>query len=134
MWIKIVDFGLVVLIWMTQLIVYPSFTYFSESDLSIWHSKYTSAISIIVMPLMIAQVILYAQAILIEFSWIKLIAVFLIVLVWANTFLFAVPLHGKITQGKEIASAAEKLVSVNWYRTIFWSIVFLLNWFPSKTA
>ena len=52
----LVDFGLFILIWLTQLVIYPSFTYFREQDLTRWHRKYTRAISYIVMPLMLGQV------------------------------------------------------------------------------
>ena len=33
----IIDFGAVVLIWMVQLVVYPSFTYFQKKELMDWH-------------------------------------------------------------------------------------------------
>ena len=52
------DFGLVILIWMVQLVVYPSFRYYKESDLMRWHERYTKAISIIVVPLMFGQLFL----------------------------------------------------------------------------
>ena len=91
-WKSIVDFGLVVLIWMTQLVVYPSFTYFSENDLINWHSRYTTAISLIVMPLMLAQVAIHGFALFQNFTWLGFFVAVLIGLVWVNTFFFAVPL------------------------------------------
>ncbi|MFT6745260.1 MAG: hypothetical protein ACJAR8_001821, partial [Bacteroidia bacterium] len=51
----IVDFGLVVLIWMVQLIVYPSFLFYKDTELITWHTKYTPRITKIVAPLMFAQ-------------------------------------------------------------------------------
>lgn len=127
MLITLIDFGLFILIWMTQLVVYPSFTYFSDDDLYKWHSKYTTAISIIVMPLMLGQVGLHAYDLYANFNALRLTTVVLISLAWVNTFLFAVPLHNNITAGKEINPSAKALVRVNWYRTIIWSLVFLIS-------
>ncbi|MEM9337446.1 MAG: hypothetical protein AAGA66_01875 [Bacteroidota bacterium] len=129
--LKLVDFGLVVLIWMTQLIVYPGFNYYSEAQLIEWHVKYTKAISIIVMPLMLGQVLLHGWGLLNDFSMIRLFIALLIALAWVNTFFFAVPLHSKIAAGTDVMDSAASLVRVNWYRTFLWSAVFVLSLFKS---
>ena len=126
-WKLLIDFGLVILIWMTQLVVYPSFTHFQVSDLVSWHQKYTTAVSIIVMPLMIGQVALHTYVISQSFNWLKLVVAILIGLAWVNTFFFAVPLHNKIGVGEEVLQSAKDLVQTNWYRTALWSVVFLLG-------
>ncbi|MEM6643379.1 MAG: hypothetical protein AAF616_10395 [Bacteroidota bacterium] len=123
----IVDFGLVILIWITQLIVYPSFTYYSEEQLIQWHPRYTTAISIIVMPLMLGQVGIHGWFLWNSFSWSGLATAILIGLAWANTFFFAVPLHNQIAAKQEVLEAASGLVRVNWYRTVLWSLVFLIG-------
>jgi predicted ferric reductase len=128
-----IDFGLVVLIWMVQLIIYPSFMYYQEEDLMRWHDRYTGAITVIVMPLMLAQVVLYALDLSRgDISVVKWISVLLIVLIWIHTFTLAVPLHNQIAEGTEVSAAAEKLVRVNWFRTVAWTIIFLLNWIPLR--
>ena len=124
---SLLDFGLVVLIWMTQLIVYPSFSYYSENQLINWHNRYTMAISVIVMPLMLGQVLFHGLDLINEFSVLKLIAAFLVGLVWLNTFFFAVPLHNQISAGKSVLEASGQLVSVNWYRAVLWTAVFLIG-------
>lgn len=123
------DFGIVVLIWMTQLIVYPSFTQFDPSDLQRWHASYTMRISLIVMPLMFGQLGFHVYQLTQQIGLLQIIALILIVLAWANTFLYAVPLHNQIGAGVEVIEFAEKLVSVNAWRTGFWSVVFLIDLF-----
>ena len=49
------DVGLLVLIWMVQLIVYPSFLYYTHEQLVVWHTRYVKQISLIVIPLMFGQ-------------------------------------------------------------------------------
>lgn len=127
----IVDFGLVILIWMTQLIVYPSFRYYEEAQLLQWHHKYTGAITVIVMPLMLAQVALHGYLLYSNFNWASMIGVILIALIWVNTFTMAVPLHNQIASNNDPLMAAEKLVSINWYRTIAWTLVFLIAFFSA---
>ena len=123
------DFGIVVLIWMTQLIVYPSFTQFEPSDLQRWHTSYTMRISLIVMPLMLGQLGFHVYQLTQQAGLLQIITLILIVLAWANTFLYAVPLHNQIGAGVEVIESAEKLVSVNAWRTGFWSVVFLIDLF-----
>lgn len=132
MLVKLVDFGLVILIWMTQLVVYPSFTYFAEQDLVSWHQKYTGMISVIVMPLMLAQVVLHGYNLWGEFNWLELIICLLIAGAWAHTFLIAVPLHNKIGSEQHVLVAADQLVRVNWVRTFIWSAVFVLTMIRSS--
>lgn len=129
MLLNLIDFGLVVLIWMTQLVVYPSFCYFSDSDLLLWHRRYTTSISFLVIPLMLAQLFSHGIGLWQHFSLPRLLAAILIGLIWVNTFGYAVPLHNKISAGADIASSAKRLVAVNWYRTVLWTVVFLLGVF-----
>ena len=51
-----VDSGLFILIWLVQLIIYPSFRYTEEKDFVGWHARYTWVIGAIVSPLMLVQV------------------------------------------------------------------------------
>lgn len=123
----LVDFGLVILIWMVQLIIYPSFTAMTEESIKLWHPRYTGLISLFVIPLMFGQVGLHAQALLHQFDWKTGLAALLILVCWASTFVKAVPLHGQIDQLPNSLPAREQLVLANWPRTICWSLVFALS-------
>lgn len=122
-----VDFGLVVLIWIIQLIVYPSFTYFQPSDLAKWHTKYTTKITMIVAPLMFAQVGIICWQIFYDFNWSVVASGLLVATVWINTFFYAVPLHEQINRKEDMLLSAQKLVKVNWYRTLIWTLIWVLG-------
>lgn len=126
-WQLLIDFGLVILIWMTQLVVYPSFTYFQEADLINWHRKYTTSVSILVLPLMLCQVILHFYGLYDDFGVLRVVALILIGLAWINTFLIAVPLHNKIRHGNEVMALVQRLIHINLYRTAIWTAVFLIS-------
>ncbi|MEQ8881782.1 MAG: hypothetical protein RLQ12_19205 [Cyclobacteriaceae bacterium] len=123
----LVDFGMVILIWMTQLIVYPGFGFYSEKELVDWHKRYTATISVIVIPLMSAQLLIHAYDLWVNQSMISIINAIIIALLWAITFGEAVPLHNQITRQEESLKAARTLVHLNWYRTILWNVVFGLS-------
>ena len=53
----VIDGGLLVLIWMVQRIVYPSFLEIHEDRLQAWHARYMPAIGSIVGPLMLLSLI-----------------------------------------------------------------------------
>jgi hypothetical protein len=126
----IIDTALVVLIWLVQLIIYPVFEYMNPKELKNWHRIYVPRITIIVAPLMILQLIFYLSDF--EFGAIAVIQSFALVGIWLNTFLQAVPLHSRIftSEGDQIKPALQKLLRVNWIRTVLWSILWLMHFLP----
>lgn len=127
MYLMLIDFGLVVLIWLVQLIIYPGLKYYNEQDLAKWHDKYTSLISIVVIPLMVIQVCLHAYTVILNPNLITGLNFITIIAIWAVTFFFAIPLHGNIAQNKYIEASIHKLIKINWYRTVLWSQIFVVD-------
>jgi L-cystine uptake protein TcyP (sodium:dicarboxylate symporter family) len=123
----VLDFGMVVLIWMVQLLIYPSFKYFEKDGLNQWHSKYTRNISFVVMPLMTIQMILAIFQLYRNSTSYSIISLIFIVVLWLITFAYFVPLHQKITKGLATQRNLQLLVRVNWIRTILWTALFFLS-------
>jgi hypothetical protein len=125
----IVDFGLVVLIWMVQLIVYPGFTFYSDKDLLKWHKYYTPRITVVVAPLMFIQMGVAIYLSLFEFSVSNLVYSLLVLSTWVSTFIYFVPLHQKIETNQDLNSSARRLTKGNWVRTFQWTLVFVYSLF-----
>jgi hypothetical protein len=123
----LIDTGLFILIWIIQLVIYPSFLYYSEQDLNRWHAAYTQRISIVVMPLMLGQVFFYGYGILLDWQTVDIFLCVLILFNWLVTFLSAVPLHNRIQLANNSMQARQKLLRINWFRTIAWTLIFLIN-------
>lgn len=123
-----IDFGLVVLIWLVQLIIYPGFRHISPEVFTSWHASYSTLISIFVIPLMFAQVAIIGYQLYLHATWAVWISAVLVVLIWLSTFLQAVPIHQLLGQHLEVSANVERLISVNWIRTVLWSVVFGLGW------
>lgn len=123
----LIDFGLVVLIWLVQLIIYPGFRYYSEAELAVWHPKYSNLITLIVGPLMLAQVVLVGYETYGRPSWVNVLSALLVAAMWAATAFVSVPLHNAIAAGDASSATLIRLVDTNWIRTIGWTLLFALG-------
>ena len=123
----LLDFGLCILIWMVQLIVYPSFAFYNNTQLLTWHKTYTKAIAFIVIPLMLGQLgIAIYQVFLVQNSY-TLVSIVLVVFLWAITLLKFAPMHQQISEGNTQIQLLKTLVQTNWIRTIIWTLLFVLS-------
>lgn len=133
MYTRLVDFGLFMLIWMVQLIAYPSFRFFQKSDLYPWHEYYTKVITFFVVPLMFSQLGLHLYGMIkSNFHWIQITSFVMIIVAWLITFLKAVPLHTQISGGQNLPESIANLIRVNWLRTVLWTLVFMLSMWGSQ--
>ncbi len=123
----LVDFGFFVLIWAVQLVIYPSFNFYSKENLYIWHNSCTVRVSFIVVPIMLSQLILASVQLYKIQDWYTILSMLIIIALWLLTFLIFVPLHQSIDKNQPIKNACAKLVSKNWMRTVLWTLLFLLS-------
>jgi len=122
-----VDAALCTLIWLVQIVIYPSFLYYNESDIKKWHSTYTARITVIVMPLMLCQLSLYFFLSYYQPTFSSLIGLGLVLTIWAATFFISVPLHANIDRLADTIVARKKLVYTNWIRTMAWTLILLFS-------
>lgn len=110
-----------------QFVVYPAFEFFSKEALHRWHHVYTRRITVLVAPLMVAQLLggIYWSAAHQEL--ISYLYTLLIFLLWGITFLFFVPLHRRISLGTADTPDFRRLVRLNGVRTSLWLILLTLH-------
>jgi hypothetical protein len=123
----LIDAGLFILSWLVQLVIYPSFCYYSEANIKRWHSLYTKRISWIVLPLMLSQLFLYGSASFLDPSLGNIGALLMVISLWLVTLLFAVPLHRKIEIVHDSMKHRRKLIQLNWYRTLLWTLILMYS-------
>ncbi len=117
-----VSWGLLLLIWLVQIIIYPGFHRIPPSDFMTYHRWYAYRISIIVLPLMFGEIFL-----LLGWWWggadrtAAYIAALAVFVVWLATFSLQVPIHKRLQHGKD-DDLIRRLVATNWIRTLAWSI------------
>lgn len=111
------------LIWVIQVVHYPTFHWIKEDDYISYAVFHTNRITYVVAPLMIAELFLALRLFFMKdlaMHWILLL-VGLTLLVWASTFFLQVPLHGVLAIKKD-GAAIERLIHTNWIRTMTWSL------------
>ncbi len=123
------DTAALVLIWLVQLAIYPAFLHFRNEDFKRWHSVYTQRVTYVVMPIMLGQLALYGWLALTDLTWEVTLNALLILLVWGITFFRAVPLHGSLDIDEDHRLLSERLITVNWWRTVIWTAVWAVSFF-----
>ena len=117
-----VSWGLTILIWLVQLIIYPGFHRVPPEDFVLYHRWYALRISVVVMPLMLFELVLLLG------WWLggadgssAYMATLAVSIVWLSTFGLQVPTHKRLQTGKSDA-LINRLVATNWIRTAAWSL------------
>lgn len=119
------------LIWIIQVIHYPSYRFIAEDKFTEFHHFHTTAITMIVGPMMVIEVF-SGLAILIDqkFNTISAINFLGLLGIWFATAFLSVPTHNLLSKGFNLENI-NYLVQTNWIRTILWTarsglIVYLL--------
>ena len=108
-------------IWVIQLLHYPSFHFINEKKYIEFQHFHMQRISFIVIPVMLIEL---ASALLLSYFFRSSLTIILLALVlgiWAITFIFFTNMHQKLTEGYD-HSIVDRLVQINWSRTALWSL------------
>ena len=110
------------LIWMVQLVHYPSFAILSSDNWPKYHDHHTNSIDKIVIPVMSLELATSGALLWFSDSFFSLesIGFYIVVSIWISTGLFSVPTHYKMTDSNS-QELVNRLVHTNWIRTILWS-------------
>ena len=108
-------------IWVIQLLHYPSFHFIGDQKYIEFQHFHMQRISIIVIPAMLTEL---ASALLLAYFFESSLTIILLALVignWAITLIFFKNMHQKLTDGYD-HSIVNRLVQINWSRTALWSL------------
>jgi len=110
------------LIWTIQVVHYPLFEDVGHEKFPGFHGRHMRLITWIVAPLMFLEV---GSAGLLLFwgerSWLFLLSLAALAVVWLSTAVSQVPMHDQLVRGYN-AEVIRKLVLTNWWRTLAWTI------------
>lgn len=106
-------------IWIVQLVHYPSFRFVDSEQFKEFSLFHQQKITYIVAPVMVLEILtglylLPSQNIIFIASMLMLLGV------WLVTFFYSVKEHNILLSGKDEQSI-ERLVKTNWMRTLLWS-------------
>ena len=114
-------------IWVIQLLHYPSFHFVQKSDYPKFQQFHMSRISLIVIPAMIIEFITGILMLQFGFSsnFLFISSLVILITIWGITFIFFTKMHQVLISGyNEII--VNRLISINWSRTLLWSLRLLI--------
>lgn len=113
-------------VWLVQILIYPSFNLAKNKE---HHQFHMTAISKVVLPIMLLELGAIIYFYFTTNSSIILLVLILLILIWLSTFMLQVPHHRAVQSNPSTGSIA-KLVSFNWIRTCLWTAkTLLLLWY-----
>ena len=115
-------------IWVIQLVHYPSFPFIDKNIYAAFQKFHMDRISIIVIPIMLAELITGMILFLDKSSKnsILVISFIILILIWIITVVFFTKAHNKLIIGYQ-ELVVNQLVVMNWVRTLLWTLrLFLL--------
>ena len=114
-------------IWIIQLVHYPSFHFIELNQYTTFQRFHMSRISYVVIPAMLTELFTLILIIISmdQVDPIILASALLLIVIWLMTALFFSGVHQKLTLGYDQV-VVEKLVKLNWGRTLLWTLRLLL--------
>ena len=114
-------------IWVIQLVHYPSFHFVELKQYTTFQRFHMARISNVVIPAMLTELF---TLILIVISMdqidnLVLASAILLIFIWLMTAVFFSGVHQKLTLGYD-QTVVDKLVKLNWGRTLLWTLRLLL--------
>ena len=114
-------------IWVIQIVHYPSFHFIEKELYTAFQKFHMNKISIIVMPIMLAELITGIMLFLDKSfkSPFLTISIIILVLIWLMTGVFFTKAHNELIAGYQ-ELVVNQLVAMNWIRTLLWTLRLLL--------
>ena len=109
------------IIWVIQLLHYPTFHFIKQSDYVEFQHFHMQRISFIVVPVMIIELLSGFMLVYYFRSNLFILCLIILLVIWLITFLFFTKLHQSLLGGYD-KIIVDKLVQINWSRTILWSL------------
>jgi len=114
-------------IWVIQIVHYPSFHFIEKELYTAFQKFHMNKISIIVIPIMLAELITGMMLFLDKSSKspFLIISFVILVLIWLITGVFFSKAHNELMTGYQ-ELVVNQLVVMNWIRTLLWTLRLLL--------
>ena len=110
-------------IWIIQLVHYPSFHFIELKQYTTFQRFHMSRISYVVIPAMLTELFTLILIIISmdQIDTLVLASAILLIFIWLITAVFFSGVHQKLTLGYD-QTIVDKLVKLNWGRTLLWTL------------
>ena len=110
-------------IWVIQLVHYPSFHFVELKQYTAFQRFHMSRISYLVIPAMLTELFTLILIVISmdQIDTLVLASTILLIFIWLMTAVFFSGVHQKLTLGYD-QTVVDKLVKLNWGRTLLWTL------------
>ena len=114
-------------IWVIQLVHYPSFHFVELKQYTTFQRFHMARISYVVIPAMLTELFTLILIVISmdQIDTLVLASAVLLIFIWLMTVVFFSSVHQKLTLGYD-QTVVDKLVKLNWGRTLLWTLRLLL--------
>ena len=114
-------------IWVIQLVHYPSFHFVELKQYTTFQRFHMARISYVVIPAMLTELFTLILIVISmdQIDTLVLASAVLLIFIWLMTAVFFSSVHQKLTLGYD-QTVVDKLVKLNWGRTLLWTLRLLL--------
>ena len=115
------------IIWVIQLVHYPSFHFVELKQYTTFQRFHMSRISYVVIPAMLTELFTLILIVISmdQIDTLIVASAILLIFIWLMTAVFFSGVHQKLTLGYD-QTVVDKLVKLNWGRTLLWTLRLLL--------
>ena len=114
-------------IWVIQLVHYPSFHFVELKQYTTFQRFHMARISYVVIPAMLTELFTLILIVISmdQIDTLIVASAILLIFIWLMTAVFFSGVHQKLTLGYD-QTVVDKLVKLNWGRTLLWTLRLLL--------
>ena len=114
-------------IWVIQLVHYPSFHFIELKQYTAFQRFHMSRISYVVIPAMLIELFTLILIVISmdQIDTLVVVSAILLIFIWLMTAVFFSGVHQRLTLGYD-QTVVDKLVKLNWGRTLLWTLRLLL--------
>ena len=114
-------------IWVIQLVHYPSFHFIDLKQYTTFQRFHMSRISYVVVPAMLTELftLIFLIIFMDQIDTLVTVSGLLLIIIWLMTAVFFSGAHQKLTSGYD-KTVVNSLVKLNWGRTLLWTLRLLL--------
>ena len=115
-------------IWVIQLVHYPSFHFVELKQYTTFQRFHMARISYVVIPAMLTELFTLILIVISmdQIDTLIVASAILLIFIWLMTAVFFSGVHQKLTLGYD-QTVVDKLVKLNWGRTLLWTLRLLLS-------
>lgn len=126
------------MIWIIQLLVYPSFLRVEAAHFFDFHLRHSRFMGWLVGPAMVVELCVAGLLCVLFPGFLTACQLLIVISLWSLTFFVSVPIHRQLSRQQDFTSI-HRLIHTNWPRTILWSlkavlaVYLLVHWIVSTS-